>query len=220
MAAYTVHDAKLEPDELLPHLAKLVEGWDPPGDVQFSNELAKRICASVDTTSKYGGQTELDSHANMCVFGKHSMMISESMKTVNVSNFAAEAGQLNKVPIVDAMVAYDCKRTNQVFLLVARNVLYVESMEINLIPPFILREKGLKVRDVPKTQCEEPTVDDHMIQDTESGIFIPLSLYGTFSTFNTRKPTQDDILNGTVVVITPEGSSWNPYCDSYAENED
>ena len=27
-------------------------------------------------------------------------------------------------------------------------------------------------------------------------------------------------LNGNVVVITLEGSSWNPYCDSYAENED
>ena len=138
----------------------------PPDSVQLSNELAKRICASVNTTSKYGGQTELDSHANMCVFGKHSMIISESMRTVDVSTFAAEAGQLNKVPTIDAMVAYDCKRTNQVFLLVARNVLYVESMDINLIPLFILREKGLKMRDVPKTQCEEPTVDDHTIQDT------------------------------------------------------
>jgi hypothetical protein len=142
------------------------------------------------------------------------------MRTVDVSTFATKAGQLNKVPIVDAMVSYDCKRTNQVYLLVARNVLYVESMEINLIPPFILREKGLEVREVPKTQCKEPTVDDHTIQETESGLFIPLSLDGTFSTFDTRKPTDVDIVNGTIVVITPEGSSWNPYCDSYADNED
>ena len=58
----------------------------------------------------------------MRVFGKHSMIISESMRTVDVSTFAAEAGQLNKVPIIDAMVAYDYKRTNQVYLLVAWNV--------------------------------------------------------------------------------------------------
>ena len=153
-----------------------MEGWDPPSSAQLTDELARRICASVNTTSKCGGQTELDSHANMCVFGKHCMTISESMKTVDVSTFADEAGQLNKVPIIDAMVAYDCKRTHQVFLLVARNVLYVESMENNLIPPFILRDKGLKVRDTPKIQCEEPTVDDHTIQDANIGLFIPLSL--------------------------------------------
>ena len=165
MAAYTVHEAT-EPDELLPHLASLVEGWDPPDSVQLSEGLARRICSSVETNPHCSGQTELDSHANMCVFGKHSTVISKSMRTVDVSTFAAEAGQLNKVPIVDAMVAYDCKRTNRVYLLVARNVLYVESMEINLIPPFILREKGLEVREVPKTQYKEPTVDDHTIQET------------------------------------------------------
>ena len=156
----------------------------------------------------------------MCVLGKHSIIISESMKTVDVSTFAAKVGQLNKVPIIDAMVVYDCKRTHQVFLLVARNVLYMESMEINLILLFILRDKGLKVRDIPKIQCGEPTVDDHTIQDAETGLFIPLSLDGIFSIFNTQEPTQDDILNGKVVIITPEGSSWNPYCESYADNKD
>ena len=78
----------------------------------------------MNTTSKCGGQTELDSHANMCVFGKHSLKISESMKTVDVSTFAAEAGQLSKVQIIDAMVAYDCNRTHQVFLLVAIDVTF------------------------------------------------------------------------------------------------
>lgn len=169
---------------------------------------------------QFEGQTELDSHANMYVFGKHSLTISESMKTVDVSTFSAEAGHLSKVPIINALVAYDCNRTQQVFLLVARNVLYVESMENNLILPFILRDKGLKVRDIPNIQCEEPIVDDHIIEDADTGLFIPLSLDETFSIFNTRKPTQDDVLNGKVVIITPEGSSWNPYCESYADNED
>ena len=132
MAAYTIHDAELEPDELLPHLASLVEGWDPPVSVQLSYELARRICASVDKISNCGGQTELDSYANMCVFGKHSMIISESMRTVDVSTFAAEAGHLNKVPIIDAMVAYDCKRTNQVYLLVARNVFFMWNRWISI----------------------------------------------------------------------------------------
>ena len=55
------------------------------------------------------------------------------------------------------MLAYDCKRTNQVYLLVLRNVLYIESMDDNLIPPFILREAGLIVNERAKIHCEPGT---------------------------------------------------------------
>ena len=70
------------------------------------------------------------------------------------------------MPIVDAMLAYDCERTNQVYLLVLRNVLYIESMDDNLIPPFILREAGLTVHERAKIHCEEGTMTekDHTIQ--------------------------------------------------------
>ena len=84
-------------------------------------------------------------------------------------------------------------------------------MENNLIPPFILREE-IHWR-------EEMTEDVHTIQDLESGLFIPLSLQGTFSVFNSRKPTDDNILVGEPVFITPEGSFWNPHCESFADNE-
>ena len=56
-----------------------------------------------------------------------------SKQTVNVGAFSKSAGGLNNVPIVDTMLAYDCERTNQVYLLVLRNVLYIESMDDNLI---------------------------------------------------------------------------------------
>jgi hypothetical protein len=49
--------------------------------------------------------------------------------------------------------------------------LYVESMNTNLIPPFILREGGLIVNDKPKILCEHPTEDDHTIKDTKTGLF-------------------------------------------------
>ena len=63
------------------------------------------------------------------------------------------------------------------------------------------------------------TEDVHTIQDLNSGLFIPLSLQGTFSVFNSRKPTDDDILVVEAVFITPEGSFWNPHCESFADNE-
>ena len=89
----------------------------------------------------------MDSHANMCVLGKHGLLLSEleTARTVNVGAFEDSAGGLSNVPIVDPMIAYDCQRTNQVYLLVLRNALYIEDMNDNLIPPFILQDAGLTV---------------------------------------------------------------------------
>ena len=99
--------------------------------------------------------TDLDTHANMCVFGKNCIILSKTGRTVDVNAFATEAGGLNEVPIVDVMIAYDCPRTSKVFFLVATNVLYVDSMENNLIPPFVLREAGILVHDIPTIHWRE-----------------------------------------------------------------
>ena len=75
----------------------------------------------------------------MCVLGKHCFLLTElsTARKVSVGAFTEAAGGLEAVPIVDAMLAYDCQRTNQVYLLVLRNVLYIESMDDNLLTPFI-----------------------------------------------------------------------------------
>ena len=123
----------------------MIEGWDPPCPNEYVRfRIAAAIAqignASVNSYLLGNGRTELDSHANMCLLGKHCSLLSElnSARTVNVGAFSDSAGGLNNVPIVDAMIAYDCKRTNQVYLLVLRNALYIEDMNDNLIPPFIL----------------------------------------------------------------------------------
>ena len=171
-------EALSQPDVLLPHQVKLEEGWDPPNDIRPSRDLCQRILVcSLDSYQFGESTTDLDSHANMCVFGKNCIVLSETGRTVDVNAFAEEVGGLNEVPIVDVIVAYDCPRSNKVFLLVARNVLYVESMENNLVPPFLLREAGLQVNDVPKIHwTQEMTEDVHTIQELESGLFIPLRL--------------------------------------------
>ena len=103
----------------------------------------------------------------MCVLGKHCLLLSDlnTARTVNVGAFADFAGGLSNVSIVNAMIAYDCERTNQVYLLVLRNALYIEDMDNNLIPPFILRDAGLTVNDKAKIHYEPgiATEEDHTI---------------------------------------------------------
>ena len=161
---------------------------------------------------------ELDSHANMPVVGKHAYIIDETGKKVDVSPFTPDYKPLT-VPLVDPTVKYDNPYNGKAYILVLRNALYVPSMDNNLIPPFMLREMGVTVNDVPKIHKEDPTVDDHSITFVEMGFRIPLSLWGIFSYFPTSKPTHDDLLNpNEVYILSP--ATWNPHSDAYSTNEE
>jgi hypothetical protein len=206
----------------------LIEGWDPPPGMPIPSRRVQQAINISMTEGEISAavaldeesiQTDLDSHANMIVVGKHCFIISYSGKYIDVNSFSDAVGGLSQVPIVDAAIAYDCPHTHKTWLLIVRNVLYVESMDKNLVPPFILREGGLIVNDKPKIQCDNPTVNDHTIQDPNTGLFIELNLDGVFSYFNTRRPTHDDLINAEAVVITPEGTSWNPHSEHYSINE-
>ena len=162
--------------------------------------------------------TELDSHVNMPVVGKHAYIIAKTGKKADVSPFTPDYQPL-MVPLVDAMVWYDNPYNRKSYILVLRNALYDPSMDNKVIPPFMLREMGVTVNDMPKIHKENPTVDDHAITFVETGFWIPLSLWGIFSYFPTSKPTHDDLLNpNEVYILSP--ATWNPHSDAYSTNEE
>jgi hypothetical protein len=92
-------------------------------------------------------------------------------------------------------------------------------MSHNLIPPFLLREAGVVVKDIPKMQVNDPTVSDHSVYFPRSDIRIPLALCGIFSYFPTRKPTPAQLEECDVLQLTPDGE-WNPHSAAYARNEE
>ena len=133
-------------------------------------------------------RTELDSHANMPVVGRHAYIISDTGRVADVSPFTPDYESM-QLRIVDAAVQYDCPYNGESYILVIRNTLYVPSMKNNLLPPFVLRQAGIRLNDTPKIQVDDPTIEDHSMQFPETGFRIPLSLWGTFSYFPTSKPT-------------------------------
>ena len=83
----------------------------------------------------------------------------------------------------------------------------------------MMREAGIKLRDVPKIQVDDPTEDDHAFVFLETGLRLPLSLWGTFSYFPTTKLTMKDLAESKeVYLLTP--SQWCPHSDAYAQNEE
>ena len=182
-----------------------------------------RICAAAEPHQDNFPypRSELDSHANMVVLGKHCFVFdSVNSKTCEVEPFDPALGTAKHVPIVDAAVAYDCPYTQETYLLIFKNALYVPTMENNLLPPFILREAGITCNDVPKIHLDDPSAEDHAILIQDPTLRIPLQLWGIFSFFHSRVPTSDEIKEKHKIFFTPDSASWDPYSDHYATNEE
>jgi hypothetical protein len=158
--------------------------------------------------------TELDSHANMAVAGSDCTVIATSGRHATVTPFSSNLPSMDMVEIGDVAIAYDDPISLQTYLLVMRNALLIPTMDHNLVPPFLLRLAGLQVDETPKHQLALPTVDNHSIYDSETGMRIHLKLNGIFSYFPTRALTLDEIENWDmfpIVFLTPDGDAWNPH---------
>ena len=139
------------------------------------------------------GGTELDSHADSAVVGKNSYILRRTGKLARVQGFTSELGKPLSVPFVDAIIAYDDNLTGETMLLKIRNALYVESLESNLIPPFVMRLAGIEVNECPKFLSKYPTEQDHSLFFREEDVRIPLQLKNTISFFPSRLPSQAEL---------------------------
>ena len=136
------------------------------------------------------------------------------------SPFTPDYESLKKFSLVDAALMYLCEYKGKESLIAVRNALYIPSMEINLIPPFILRGVCVTVNDKPKIHASDPSSDDHAIIFESNGLKIPLKLNEIFSYFDTSKPTENQVQKcDDVYLLTPE-HKWNPHTDVYAKNEE
>ena len=187
----------------------------------MATRLAPLIASVHDNpTHNHLVRKELDSYANMIVVGKNSIIFDDTGKTCTVNAFSESAGKLHNIPIIDAVIAYDCPYQCKTFLLLMRNALYIPELVINLLPPFIVRESGIQIDECPKIQTTNPTIDNHSMFIHEHNLRIPFKLINTFSYFETRKPTMEELQTCDKIFITPDSSSWDPYNQHYARNED
>ncbi len=173
----------------------------------------------------YSGQgaTKLDSHANMVVAGFDCTVIATSGRYATVTPFSSNLPTMDMVEIGDVAIAYKDPILLQTHLLVMRNALLIPMMDHNLIPPFLLRMAGLQVDETPKHQLALPTVNNHLIYDSETEKHIHLKLKGIFSYFPTQALTLDEIDNWDrfpIVFITSDGDAWDPHTLHYANNEE
>ena len=172
-----------------------------------------------DAAQKSSTRTEVDSHANMVVVGKNSTIFDDNGKKGTVNAFSETAGKLEDVPIVDTVVTYDCPYQCRTYLLLMRNALHIPELDVNLLPPFIVREAGIQLDECPKFQTSNPTVDSHSMYISNQNLRIPFKLINKFLYFETRKPTGHELYTGDKIFITHDASNWNPHSYHYSMNE-
>jgi hypothetical protein len=126
-------------------------------------------------------RTELDSHADSPVVGKHCKVLHYTGKHVDVSGFTDALGACKSIPVVHCAVAYDCLLTHRTHILLINNALYMRTMTVNLIPPFVMRLNGLQVNECPKFLSLHPDINDHSIYLPEDDLRLPLLLQGIIS---------------------------------------
>ena len=167
----------------------------------------------------------------MTVAGHHATVINKSGKSADARPFSKDCSKWIAVPIVDVAIAYDCPYSGITYIFIIKNALYISSMNNNLVPPFIMREVGLIVNDIPRihTRQEDFTNQTHCIVSRVDGDYngtnlnIRMKLDGIFSYFPIRKLTMDELEEceyTETVYLSPDTAQWNPYDEEYAESED
>jgi hypothetical protein len=166
---------------------------------------------------------DLDSHADMAVLGSNCIVFEETGRTIDVYSFDPKMGSSER-KVVSGAFAFDDPNSGQVILLIVHQGLHIPHLTYSLIPPFQMRENDVVVNERPKFQCPNPTRDDHaiIVEVDEGGLYrIPLSLHGTSSYVDVRRPTEKEITNSdlTRIELTYASPDWEPGSTRYSELE-
>ena len=148
--------------------------------------------------------------------------LADTGRRVSVNGFHESVAAIDMVPIVTLAVAYDCPRTGQTAILIFHEALEIPDMDLQLLNPFQIRDQGIIVNDKPLHQLNpderEPT--SHSIVSDDPPFQIPLTLRGTMSGFEIRRPTWEEIDDPDALVIHMTSSiPWDPTSDDAEDAE-
>ena len=214
----------LEEQKKMPPIVETVLEDDEDCDLdQTSGETEPswfpRPVYNVSSFGSYESRTDLDSHADTTVLGKHCTIIYTTNRTADVSPFLPELGTAEKVPIVCGAIAYD-HPDGETIILVVNQALYIPTLRDNLLCDNQCRMNDVVVDACPKSLSENPTDSTHTLKFRNYDDFtIAMGLKGTISYFPTRKPTNRELQECQRIELTAEQPEWNPHARLFDDNE-
>ena len=152
--------------------------------------------------------------------GKNDTILHKTEMTVNVNPLSDEFGMMSEVPLVHAVVAYNCPLTGQTYILIINNALYIAEMEQHLLPPIMMKLNRILLDEFLKFLCPNLTVETDSIFFSDKSIRLPLELHVTTSYPPTRRPNGIQEVNEHMnIALTTEHPEWNPNSTIFSQQE-
>ena len=94
-------------------------------------------------------------------------------------------------------------------------------MEVNLIPPIMMRLAGLIVDECPKFLAPQPSETNHSVYFPQHDIRLHFHIEGIISYLPTRIPSNKELKEeeGGYLLLTPNQPIWDPHTDVYRDQE-
>jgi hypothetical protein len=157
---------------------------------RFVKHVFRRVSAATAADEDSDTRTELDSHADTCVAGANTLLVSDDNRMVSVHAYSGEYQPIPNIPVATVAMLWVHPATGQLYNLIVHEALYFgDRVEVTLLCPNQMRANGLQVEDVPR---QFDPKSSHSIYVPDDKIRIPLTIEGVLSGFVCRKPTWEE----------------------------
>jgi hypothetical protein len=99
----------------------------------------------------------MDSHADMCVVGKHALIVHMLDKKVNITGFDPTQGRITDLNLVSAALGYDCPQTGVTSILMVHQAVHIPTMDNGLLCLMQMRRNDIELNEYPKFMEERLT---------------------------------------------------------------
>ena len=93
-------------------------------------------------------RTDLDSHTNMVVLGKHSHVGDNTGKIAQISPFTLDYKSMENISIASGSITYEHPYSEESYVMICHNTLHIPSMLNILTHPFIMRKAEVTLNDL------------------------------------------------------------------------
>jgi hypothetical protein len=167
-------------------------------------------------------RSELDSHADCCVFGKDVLIFNDFDREVTFTGWDP-AGETQSLRIVSAALGYTMPQSGKTVLLIVHQSILSQTLNQNLLSTMQMRLHDVIVNETPKFQSLNPTNLSHAIimrgENVDDVLVIPLELHGVVSCFPAFKPTQLEFETCDRYELTYESPEYDPSAKTFQDQE-
>jgi len=146
-------------------------------------------------------RNEMDTHADTCCAGANWVLMEKTNEVCEVTPFLDSYEPVKEVLVARCSTVWTSPDTGREYLLVGDQMLWFGTqMDHSLINPNQIREYGIPVYDDP-FHARQFGIDGNEA-------FIPFETKGTVVSFDSRVPTDWELKNLPVILLT--GDKWDP----------